>query len=141
MRPIPLTRREFQRLAELRASEALVLVKNQKQQGAYYLAGYAVECALKACIAKQTRRNEFPPKPDYVRKTYTHDLTELVKLAGLEDQLQNDMKLNRALAINWNIVLDWDEQTRYVISGLKGRDMHAALLGPSGVLTWIKQHW
>jgi len=30
--------------------------------GAYYLAGYAVECALKACIAKGTQRFEFPDK-------------------------------------------------------------------------------
>jgi len=30
--------------------------------GAYYLAGYAVECAIKACIAKGTRRYEFPDK-------------------------------------------------------------------------------
>src|SRR5215467_363676 len=97
MRPVPVTRREFQRLAELRANEASILAQRGKQQGAYYLAGYAVECALKACIAKQTRRNEFPPKPDYVRKAYTHDLIELLRLAGLDKQLEADMKLNAVL--------------------------------------------
>ena len=141
MRPIPVTRREFQRLAELRASEAGILAQRRKEQGAYYLAGYAVECALKACIAKQTRRNEFPPKPDYVRKTYTHDLGELLRLAGLEKQLEADMKSNPVLAGNWTVVKDWNEEKRYVVSRLKGKDMHAALLGPNGVLTWIKQHW
>jgi HEPN domain-containing protein len=93
MTPVPLMRRQFQRLAELRAGEALVLVQNRKEQGAYYLAGYAVECALKACIAKLTKRNEFPLKPEYVRKTYTHDLSELLRLAGLEKQLEIDMSL------------------------------------------------
>lgn len=141
MRPTPVTRREFQRLAELRAGEAFILVQNGKQQSAYYLAGYAVECALKACIAKQTKRNEFPLKPDYARKVYSHDLEELLRQAGLEQQLQNDMKLNSALAINWNVVLEWNEEKRYVLAGLKGKDMHAALMGPHGVLTWIKQHW
>ena len=90
MRPTPVTRREFQRLAELRAGEALVLAKNRKEQGAYYLAGYAVECALKACIAKQTKRNEFPLKPDYARKVNSHDLEELLRLAGLDQQLQSE---------------------------------------------------
>ena len=29
---------------------------------AYYMIGYCVECALKACIAKQIRRFDFPDK-------------------------------------------------------------------------------
>jgi hypothetical protein len=131
----------FQRLAELRAQEAGILAQNRKQQGAYYLAGYAVECALKACIARETKRHEFPPKRDYVAQVYTHNLKNLLKLAGLEKQLENDMRANSALAINWGIIQDWDEEKRYVTSGLRGKDMHAALIGPNGVLTWIKRHW
>jgi len=141
MREIPITRREFQRLADLRAEEAGVLVRNRKQQGAYYLAGYAVECALKACIARATKRYEFPPKPEYVRKLYVHDLDKLLQLAGIDLQLENDMRTNTALANNWNVVKVWDDKTRYVASGLKGRDMYQALIGPDGVLTWIKQRW
>jgi HEPN domain-containing protein len=116
-------------------------VQNRKEQGAYYLAGYAVECALKACIAKLTKRNEFPLNPEYVRKTYTHDLSELLRLAGLEKQLEIDMSLNTALAITWTIVKGWNEEKRYVPTGLKGKNMYAALMGPDGVLTWIKQRW
>jgi HEPN domain-containing protein len=33
-----------------------VLLEAGLYAGAYYLAGYAVECALKACIAKKTAR-------------------------------------------------------------------------------------
>src|SRR5919106_3680906 len=39
--------------------------------GAYYLAGYAVECGLKACIAKQVRRHEFPDRTT-VNQSHTH---------------------------------------------------------------------
>ena len=46
MSGLPLTRRDFQVLADLRAEEAAILVRNRKMQGAYYLGGYAVECAL-----------------------------------------------------------------------------------------------
>ena len=44
--------------------------------GAYYLAGYAIECALKACIAKATRRYDFPDRKK-VDASHTHDLREL----------------------------------------------------------------
>ena len=141
MREPPVTRREFQRLADLRAEEARILVRSRKQQGAYYLAGYAVECALKACIAKQTKRHEFPPKYDYVRNLYTHDLNKLLRHAALDKQLENDMKASVALANNWNVVKIWEEKTRYVVSGLKGTDMYTALMGPDGVLTWLKKYW
>ncbi|HXB21520.1 MAG TPA: hypothetical protein VNV88_09065 [Candidatus Solibacter sp.] len=110
--------------------EAGVLVQNRKLQGAYYLAGYAVECALKACIARQTKRYEFPPKVRHVHDVYTHDLDKLLRLAGLDKQLESDIQTNTALAINWAVVKDWDEEKRYVTSGLNGRDMHAALIGP-----------
>jgi hypothetical protein len=141
MREPSVTRREFQKLAELRAEEAAVLIKSRKLQGAYYLAGYAVECALKACIAKQTKRHEFPPKTKYVQSIYVHDLSALLQHANLDKQLGVDIKTNPALGINWGVIKEWKEDSRYMSSGLKGKDMHTALMGPNGVLTWIKQRW
>ena len=46
----------------MRVKEAAVLLQNGCPEGAYYLAGYAVECALKACVAKQTREHDFPDR-------------------------------------------------------------------------------
>lgn len=136
-----MNRRDFQRLADLRAGEAGALVRSRKEMGAYYVAGYAVECALKACIAKTTKRYEFPPKNDYVRKLYSHNLEELLRIAGLEKQLEADSKANPDLAINWGVVKSWNEESRYITSGLKGRDLYAAISGPNGILLWIKQRW
>jgi hypothetical protein len=59
---ICVNRTDFQELADVRIGEAEVLVAQGKWDGAYYLAGYAVECALKACIAKLTNLHDFPPK-------------------------------------------------------------------------------
>jgi len=42
-----MNRADFQQLADERISEAAVLLAASKFSGAYYLAGYAVECALK----------------------------------------------------------------------------------------------
>lgn len=57
-----MTRKELQALVALRVREAKVLLKNDFPDGAYYLAGYAAECAIKACIARRTVRYEFPDK-------------------------------------------------------------------------------
>jgi hypothetical protein len=141
MRDVPLTRKDFQRLAELRVREAAALLRTRNPVGSYYLSGYAIECALKACIAKQARRHEFPLKPDYARRVYTHNLEELLRLADLEQQLEHDMQTSPVLARNWGIVTKWDEGSRYQSSGLNGKDLHGAVSGPDGVLLWIKQRW
>jgi hypothetical protein len=41
-----------------------------------------VECALKACIAKLMKSEEFPDKK-FAEKCWTHSLTQLLDLAGL----------------------------------------------------------
>jgi hypothetical protein len=141
MRDVPLTRKDFQRLADLRAREAGTLLRSRNPIGSYYLSGYAIECALKACIAKMAKRHEFPLKADYVRKLYTHNLEELLKLAELDGPLDNEMKINVALARNWGVVRNWNEEARYKASGLNGKDLYSAVAGPDGVLPWIKQRW
>jgi len=60
--PTPLFRRNLRKLAETRLKEAQILYDNRFWSGSYYLAGYSIECALKACIAKQTRKSQFPDK-------------------------------------------------------------------------------
>ena len=137
----PIYRKDFKVLADLRADEARILLSNGKPQGAYYLAGYAVECALKACIAKKMKRSQFPPGIEYARQAYSHKLQELAKLAGLDSQLDKDTKLNQAFATNWNTVKDWTERSRYQSGGLNGKDMYNAVMGKDGVLPWIKLRW
>jgi hypothetical protein len=65
----------FQELARFRLEEAKLLFQNKLPCGAYYLAGYAIECALKARIAAQFRENEIPDRA-LVNKVYTHDLSD-----------------------------------------------------------------
>jgi HEPN domain-containing protein len=139
--PTRKTRKDFQRLAELRAKEAVTLAKTGSPQGAYYLAGFAVECALKACIAKKTRRHDFPADKDYAGKVYTHNLDQLLKLAHLEAQLYEDMETRPQLAKSWYIVRDWKVDSRYETSNLRGKEMTLAVNSADGMLQWIKLHW
>ena len=138
---VPIYRKDFKILADLRAEDARVLLARGRQQGTYYLAGYAVECALKACIAKRTKKFEFPPKSDYLRDVYTHKLNALVGVAVLDKDLQSEISKNPAFAANWGTVKDWTEESRYQTSGLNGKDMYNAVAGPDGVLPWIKLRW
>jgi HEPN domain-containing protein len=80
-----MNRIDLQRLTRIRLREARVLLNNRYYEGAYYLLGYAVECAFKSCIARQTRRHDFPDK-NFVNDIYTHDLNKLLRLSGLEPE-------------------------------------------------------
>src|SRR5262245_6091604 len=105
-------RAHFQRLAELRLAEAKILARERQSSGAYYIAGYAIECALKARIAAQFRENEIPDK-NWVNRIYTHDLSELLRLAGLEAELDVARKNDAALNRRWSVMKNWNEQSRY----------------------------
>ena len=51
-----MNRYDLRKLAKIRLKEAQILLKNGNYDGAYYLSGYVVECGLKACIAKGTKK-------------------------------------------------------------------------------------
>jgi HEPN domain-containing protein len=104
----------FQQLAKLRLDEAKLLARERQFSGAYYVAGYAIECSLKALIAAQFRENEIPDKR-LVDKIYTHDLAALLSLAGLEKPLETDRQNDLELDRRWSIVKNWSEQARYAI--------------------------
>lgn len=138
-----LNRIAFQELARIRRQEARALVRAKMPAGAYYLAGYAVECALKARIAKATRRHDFPEK-ERVNQSHVHKLTDLLKLTGLQTAFDQAAKASPALERNWAIVKDWTETSRYdgTISMRKARELYRAVTARrTGVLQWLRQNW
>ena len=80
-----MNRTDLQQLATTRLDEAQLLLLAGRFSGAYYLAGYSVECALKAVIAKKTQQYDFPDK-QHVIKAHTHNLQTLVEQAGMDDE-------------------------------------------------------
>lgn len=139
-----MNRADFQKLAELRIKEAKVLLDSKRYEGAYYLAGYAIECALKACIAKKTKRYDFPPKEKAVRELYTHELEKLVRGADLEASLRVKEAADVQFKLNWAVVKGWKEEARYEpeIDEKLARDLYSAIAGKKhGVLSWLKKYW
>lgn len=140
---IRINRQQLQELSRVRRREAASLLKARHYPGAYYLLGYSVECALKACIAKQAKKYEFPNK-EFAIGVYTHNLQKLLELASLERELAKDMKANRVLALNWAVVKDWNEHFRYssFISSADARDFYSACTSrKNGLLSWIRARW
>ena len=71
---------KLQELAGLRLKDSEALLAAGQWDAAYYLMGYCVECALKACVAKQFRLHEVPDKK-LVNSFYTHRLAPQIKEA------------------------------------------------------------
>ena len=137
-----MNRREFQQIARIRIREAQILLSNRLYSGAYYLSGYAVECALKACIAKQVRRHDFPDR-QLAYDNYTHDLKRLVRTAELEDELHRTIRSDQEFADNWAITVKWSEDSRYErVSREEALDLVTSIIDEEhGVFRWLQQFW
>jgi HEPN domain-containing protein len=135
-------RAELQQLAEDRILDARALLDAQRWSGAYYLAGYAVECALKACIAKLTNQFDFPDK-SFAQKCFTHDIEKLVEHAGLAESKDDDANANEKLAANWLKAQAWKEDARYIIkTDVEATELYQAIADKTdGVMQWLKKHW
>ena len=135
-------RKELKALALLRLAEAKHLAAGGFFDGARYLSGYVIELALKARICRVLDVEEYPDTGDLRRVYATHDLDQLLKLAGLSRKLS---LANRALFDNWSIAALWRPERRYDTAGTASRkeveEILNAIGGPNGVLRWIKKHW
>jgi HEPN domain-containing protein len=134
----------LQQLAKLRLDEAKQLAREGHSSGAYYLAGYSIECALKALIAAQFREHEIPDKA-LVDKIYTHNLAALLSLSGLGEVFDNARQDDPGLDRRWSIVKNWSEQARYSIwTEAQALAMIDAIDGDGkfgGLFQWLSARW
>ena len=138
-----LNRTILQTLAESRLEEGRILLANKQWTGSYYLTGLAVECALKACLARAVKEHDYPDKK-FVNDMYQHDLKRLAALdAGLSVALQDDLQNDALLAANWNTIQDWDGEKRYdIVHEQVARSLYDATADTtSGVMQWIRGKW
>ncbi len=136
-------RSELKKLAEMRLKDARSLLDTRRYAACYYLAGYAVECALKACIAKQFRANTIPNQK-LVNSVYQHQLEGLVGVAGLKQDLDQESAADSDFEASWNVVKDWKPDTRYRAGATRreAQDFYDAITDPAhGVLQWLQRHW
>jgi hypothetical protein len=137
-----LTKADLEALALVRLDDARFLLQAQRPSSAYYLAGYAVELALKACIAKAFLADVIPDK-GFVAQIYTHDLEALLRMTGLRATFAFDSKADPPLGAAWSIASKWTEASRYTTwSQIAAADLVDAVGDPNhGVLQWLKKCW
>jgi HEPN domain-containing protein len=131
---------QLQQLAELRLEDAEALIASGRWAAAYYLLGYCLECALKACIARQFRADEVPERK-LVNSFYTHRLDELLLISGTKPRLEMRARSDASFERNWSVAANWNEAVRYdlLVTEAAAREMHNAVANSaSGILPWLK---
>jgi len=133
---------DLRSLAAMRLLDAKVLLEQAQWSGAYYLAGYAVECGLKACIAREFGKYQMP-NLGLVKDSHIHDLERLINIAKLKSELDLAIASDQSFALNWTLVKDWKETSRYAIwTEDDARDLFDAISQRGhGVFRWVKQQW
>jgi hypothetical protein len=139
-------RAHWQTLAEERVLDANQLLQAGRWSGAYHLIGYAVECGLKACVLAHIENNNADVifrERKFSENCWTHNIEDLVRLAGLRTVLDLDMAANRPLGVNWVYATQWKEISRYqTATEFNARRLVQAVTDAAdGVLPWIRARW
>ncbi|MGE7368029.1 HEPN domain-containing protein [Neorhizobium sp. NPDC001467] len=129
-------------LSASRIEEARILFERSHYSGAFYLAGYAVEFSLKACLAKMIEANAIPSKA-FINDIHTHDYLRLVGSAGLRGALKQEQEANPAFHANWAIAAQWSPEARYESTDRSSAQLLLlAISDPEhGVYRWTKSFW
>jgi len=137
------TRADFQELAAVRLAEAKALLDASMWDGAYYLAGYAVEVGLKACIIKRVQATDAFLEKKYSERCYTHDLRELLVLAGSKASWDAARTKSKSFLEYSEEVFNWSERTRYQRTDrLDAKKLYKAIADTKyGVFKWIQTQW
>ena len=136
------TRSDLRANAQTKIDDAIILLTNKRYSNAYYLAGYAVEIGLKACIAAQISAETIPDKA-FIKGIMNHQYRVLVGLAGLAASLKDEEVKDQRFATNWALASQWEPDARYeAIDPMSAEGLVEAIAtSNSGVLQWIKTHW
>ena len=83
------------------------------------------------------RENEIP-ELRRVQRIYSHDLSALLDISGLEDELEAAIKADAELQKYWTIATEWSAQARYQIWTQElASAMLEAVSGEKGLLRWL----
>ncbi len=147
----------WRQLAEERILDAQALILSGRWAYAYYVAGYAVECGLKACmLARMAHTGWIFKYKGKVEDCLKHGYKQLINIAGLIEELDNMHKESAAAGgefiANWQVVCLWNVDSRYAAktedsryaakTEAEARALLAAITDePHGVLPWIRNYW
>ena len=124
-------------LRELRLDDAQTLFETEqhsRRNGSIYLAGYAVECALKAKICERRGKTVFDPDAEF-KKFKIHTLKLLAERGGLNDIIGGNATMASALLFldnRWSVVL------RYSNRSISNEEVREFLDKARGFTQWLR---
>ena len=131
-----------------RIVDAKVLLDGSRWSYAYYVAGYAVECALKSCLlARMVHTGWVFQDKVRIDECLIHDFGKLIQLAGLTDELNTNLASSAAaggvFVANWTVAAQWKVTSRYESrTEAEARQLFDAIVQvPDGVLPWVQKYW
>ncbi len=135
--------KDFKILSDRYRASAESLLNAKLFDAAYYLAGYSVECLLKAIICKRLGPNEYPP-PNVNSTHYTHLVKKLTETAGIEKDLEYEKERCSELRNSYMVLKDWDPKTlRYESSPLgekKAINYIDEIKNKKGFFKWLNKY-
>ncbi|MDD5271366.1 MAG: hypothetical protein PHU14_01480 [Methylovulum sp.] len=100
---------DLEQIARDKLVDADCLFKGNRFDGAVYLAGYALEIALKVRLCKNNGLSGFPENSSecdkLTKQWFSHSLIKLESHSGLN--------LSSSHLTEWSIVKNWDVEARY----------------------------
>jgi HEPN domain-containing protein len=138
--------KQLREIAQSRLKAGKTLLDDGDYDGAVYMMGYAIECALKAVICKRLNLASYPDQGvggEIATFFKTHKFDILLTLSGLEKEFTLAAPQRRSE--NWSESTKWHPDMRYAPVGSKTKieaeRMHIALSERSdGILSWISKH-
>src|SRR5689334_17676271 len=135
-------------MAVQRIRDAKALLRGGRWEFAYYVSGYAVECALKSCLLARMIHTAWVFEEKWkASDCLTHNLNDLITLAALRNELNARFAASAAAGDrfvgNWGTVVGWSPTSRYVAkTESEARDLYTAITHkPDGVLRWLRNYW
>ena len=101
--------RKFLTVARHRLGDARVLFERGRHPGAVYLAGYAVECGLKALILSRTSPTQMAIVEEGFRGRRGHDLRSLLQ----QSRQAGANPISKPLVRRFSEVQTWTSEVRY----------------------------
>ena len=136
---------EQSKASKHRLNDAQELLKTARWRGAMYMAGYSIECLLKAKLMDMYNcRNLYQLEDELQRRgvlttnatVFTHQLEPLLRLAGGLGRL----KQNRRMWSLFNVVNRWVPAWRYTASLSNRKEAEGFLEAVKKILDWIENN-
>jgi hypothetical protein len=124
--------RRFYRAAKQRFDDALLLLEMERTTAAVYLAGYSVECMLKALILSAVSRGQEMETLGMFRGARAHDYEWLLHLYTEK----GGARIPPHVVPPFTRVNSWSTDMRYTPGTIVAREAHAFVDAAAAIITW-----